>query len=283
MKIISYSLFGYGKERQASSFDFPSYLRGLLINIRCSRLIYPDWKIVLHLDQSTYDGFKDLFDKLPIIIEICEDAPLTKAMLWRLKPLFAIDERQNKIYSHVLCRDLDSPPTYREAQAVTYWMNRDKAAHAITDSVSHNLPMLGGMIGFQPKYFTMLTGYDSWDKMFDGLSINFARKGADQDFLNKFIYPKFAQQGKESITQHYVLGMPNTFLNDCHNHIQDLELNIPYSMKESNETCGHIGSAGAYMTSLTNFLFKHRHQFEDIREIENDFSDIFYWIKDNSF
>lgn len=85
MKAISYALFGFDAERQKDCFDFNSYLRGLTLNIRMARLLYPDWNIVLHVDQNTNNGLKDLFDALPIEVVICEDAPLTKAMLWRLK------------------------------------------------------------------------------------------------------------------------------------------------------------------------------------------------------
>ena len=84
MKVISYSLFGYGKERAINCFDFNSYLRGLMVNVRLQRLLFPDWVIFLHVDRLTYLAFKALFDGLDIYIEICEDAPLTKAMLWRM-------------------------------------------------------------------------------------------------------------------------------------------------------------------------------------------------------
>lgn len=280
MKAIVYSLFGYNKERNENCFDFNSYLRGLMINIRMNRLIFPEWKIILQTDHNTYNGWKDLFCNIPISYQLNPEAPLTKAMLWRLKPIFELDHRKNKVYSHVLCRDLDSPPTYREAQAVQYWMNRDKAAHAITDSISHNLPMLGGMIGFQPKHFTMLTGFISWDQLFINCNLDFTRKGNDQTFLNKEIYPFFAKQGCDSITQHYVLGQPNSFLSDCHDKIQDLELPISFALKESNEVCGHIGAAGWYETSMFKFLRKYWHQFDDLLEVERMFPSVFYWVNE---
>lgn len=277
MKVICYALFGKQSQRHESCFDFNSYLRGLMINIRMNRLLFPDWKIILETDQKVMDLHGEFLKKLPIIVNINKSEELTKAMLWRLKPIFEIDERQHAKYTHVLCRDLDSPPTYREAQAVQYWMNRDKAAHGITDSVSHNLPMLGGMIGFQPKYFTQLTGFSTWDQMFNGCTIDFSRKGADQTFLNKFIYPFFAKQGSDSITQHYVLGMPDSFLSDCHNKIQDMDLPIPGILRESNHVCGHIGAAGFYETSMMKFLRQYWHEFEDLAEIEKEYSQIFYW------
>lgn len=277
MKVISYSLFGYNKERQADCFDFNSYLRGFMINLRMNRLIFPEWETRIHTDQSTYDAFKLLLNNLPIKVVICEPAPLCLGMLWRMKPLF------DETVELVLCRDLDSPATYKEAQCVKYWMNRDKAAHAITDSVSHNLPMLGGMIGFKRANFKDYTGFSSWEQMVEGKGIDYSRKGSDQDFLNKYIYPCFAKHGTDSITQHYLLGMPNTFLSDYQNEVPNLELNIPFTMKESNDTCGHIGAAGYYTTTMHKFLHKYRDRFEDIRKAEEPFKDLFYWLNDNSF
>ncbi len=296
MKAISYSLFGYQKARQENCFDFHSYLRGLMLNLRLNRLIYPDWMTILQTDQNTYNGFINLFGAIDkwgqFKVRLNDEAPLTKAMLWRMKPIFELDGQQKKVFSHVLCRDLDSPTTYREAQAVKYWMNRDKAVHAITDSVSHDRHMLGGMIGFVPAHFTMLSGYQSWDAMFSGCSIDFARKGADQDFLNQYIYPKFAQQGHDSITQHYFLGMPNSFLSDyktcqCRSTVghdrgclNDIDLGLPATLKESNGTCGHIGSAGWYETSMFKFLRPYWNQFDDLLEAEKKHANIFYWANE---
>lgn len=273
MKAISYSLFGYNAEKHKDCFDFNSYLRGLMLNIRLARLIYPDWIVVLHVDNSTYNGLKDLFERLPIKVVICEDAALTKAMLWRLMPCF------NHEYSHVICRDLDSPLTYREAQAVQFWINSEtKAAHAITDSISHNIPMLGGMIGFVPQWFGMKLRCNTWEELLSRGVYDWSVKGEDQTFLNRTIYPIFAKHNEESIIQHYVLGMPNTFLNGYYNHIQDIEIpNVDIEYKESNDVCGHIGAAGWYETAMFKFLRKYDNHFKDLNKVEKKYKSIFYW------
>jgi hypothetical protein len=280
MKVISYSLFGFNKARNENCFDFNSYLRGLLINIRMNRLIYPDWEINVQTDKSTYEGWKSLLDKLPITIEVHQDnVPLTLAMLWRLRPVFEKNTKGEWKYTHVLCRDLDSPPTYREAQAVKYWMNRDKTMHAITDSISHDVPLLGGMIGIMPATFPMKMGVSNWGDLIR-LKPNYdwTKKGTDQSFLTDVVYTVIAKHGSDSITQHYVLGMPNTFLSDYHNKIQDMELDIPFEYKESNDVCGHIGAAGYYETAMFKFLCKHWDKFTDILEIEKQYPNIFYWV-----
>jgi hypothetical protein len=278
MKLISYSLFGYNKERKENCFDFNSYLRGLMINIRLQRLIYPDWTIRLYTDHSTYNGFINLFSKLNIQIRIMPDnTQLCKAMLWRIIPAFEKD------IEAVICRDVDSPLTYREAQCVEYWLHREKIIHAITDSKSHNIPLMGGMIGIKPNYFVDRLGSNSWDDFINSMS-GYDIKGADQDLLNRMVYPKFASQGSESIVQHYLLGMGNTFLSEWHNSVPNLELpNVPVAMKESNEICGHIGAAGWYETATMKFLHKYWDRFADILEAEKEFNNIFYWTNEKSY
>lgn len=274
-KVISYSLFGYNKPKQQNCFIFNDYLRGLVLNIRLARLLYPDWVVRVHVDHETNEGLKHIFERLPIEVIVLNPEPLTKAMLWRMLPIF------DRNVEYVICRDLDSPLTYREAQAVHQWVNSECVVHTITDSVSHGIPMLGGMIGFWAKYFTDYTKISSW-KVFSsiGITLNFNVKGTDQDLLNRFIYPYFANPKKSSIMQHYVLGMPNTFLPNYFNHIPDIDIGLPLELKESNDTCGHIGAAGYYVPPMMNFMHKHRDKFNDIREVEKDYPEIFYWTNE---
>jgi hypothetical protein len=284
-KAISYSLFGYNREKDSQSFDFHSYLRGLLINIRLNRLLYPGWDIYLNIDEQSYHQYMDLFDNLPIVIKIQSNHdPLCLAMLWRLAPCFETNDDGSATYSHVICRDLDSPPTYRERQCVEQWIEHDKTAHAITDSVSHNIQLMGGMIGFRPEYFTARVA-KSMDELI-GKKPNFQwqKKGTDQTFLNHIVLPCVATTGNDSITQHYILGHGNTFLSDWHNSVPEIEIpGVDPKMAESNDVCGHIGAAGYYPPPLHKFLNKHHDQFIDIQKAEQPFADIFYWRNENLF
>src|SRR5688572_24289859 len=280
MKAISLSLFGYNKERERNCFDFVSYLRGLLYHVRMNRLVFPDFEIVLQTDASTYNAYKKLFDQLPIKVNVNEPAPLCKAMLWRLKPVFDYNS-----YTHVICRDLDSPPTYREAQAVQDWINGDKAAHAITDSISHTIPMMGGMVGFHTGLWPVRTGWQHWADMFKDQKIDFSIKGSDQQLLNAIVYPKFANPPNESITQHYILGHGNTWLNGYKNYIPDIEVdNVPRELNESNDCCSHIGQAG-WLLPQTGRLFRkyHNEKFKEIFEVEKKFPEVAYWVNDGTF
>jgi len=278
MNVISFSLFGFNKDRQKDCFDFHSYLRGLMINLRLARLLFPDWRVRLHIDQVSYDAFERLFELLSgdewsniIDIVICDEAPLTKSMLWRLKPAF------DPNVERFICRDLDSPLTYRDAQAVQDWIESGKAAHAITDSVSHNINMLGGMVGFT-KYFMDKVGVRDWDSLVNQMG-GYDRKGADQDLLNTFVYPHFAVKGTDSIKQHYVLGMPNSFLDGWTNEIPDVEVpGVHHYHKQSDDICGHIGAAGYYEPPLFKYLNKYWDSFDDISSIEKHYpKNLFFW------
>lgn len=289
-RCISYSIFGNQSNRHDNCFDFFSYARGLMINIRLNRLLFPDWHTVVHVSRSTYEIYSELFGNIDRIknvrVVVCEDAPLCLSMLWRLKPVFEKEENGNWMYEHVICRDVDSPTLYKDAQCVAQWIRHDKAAHAITDSISHTIPMMGGMVGFRPKYLPERLGIKTWDdciRLGNTFGFNYAQKGTDQEFLCRVIYPAVAQPGNDSITQHYLLGHGNTFLSDYHNTVPDEPLMIADELKESNHIAGHIGSAGAYNSVLNKFLQKHVEQFRDIVEAERSSSDIFYWVNSGVF
>ena len=148
-KIIAYSLFGYGV---ADKLHFEAFLRNVTQVIRMNLLLYPDWTTRIHVDTDTYESkYIHLFDELEDFCEIIPFAPqpLCLSMLQRIRGFWEFD----KTYA-IICRDLDSLSTYREVQAVEYWVrNYNKTMHAITDSISHVEPLMGGMIGAIPRYF----------------------------------------------------------------------------------------------------------------------------------
>jgi len=283
MKAISYSLFGYDAKRYDGCFDFNSYLRGIYINIRLARLLFPDWQVVVNVDEQTNDKFHTLFSATPNLnIVVNKRDALCKMMLWRMKPIFEVQEDKWK-YTHVLCRDTDSPLTYKEALCVNNWLTKDKCLHAMADSISHTVPLMGGMIGIQVNGFTSRTGYTTFADLFQGTNIDYSVKGSDQDFLNRHIYPKFAKHGEDSITQHYFLGMPNTFLSDWHNSLQDKDIGLnEYKDLTPPNICGHVGSAGYYNDVLYRELRKFNHKFEDIKEAEKMYPEIFSWLIEKS-
>lgn len=251
-----------------------------MINVRFNRVIYPNWVNVVNLDSSTYNSpFKPIFlwlqNKGFIELNICpDDTPLCLAMLWRLKPVFSYTHPE-WTYTHVLCRDVDSICTYREAQAVQQWIDEDKAIHCITDSISHNIPMMGGMIGFRPAHLSSRLSVKTWDALMNRGQFDYKRKGTDQDFLNKFIYPNCA----ESATEHFVLGMVHNLPegNGRHYSIPDIKIDVDPIFKVTNDCAGHIGAAGYYEPPTLKFLHNIDPYNYEYSEIEKQFPQLFFW------
>lgn len=290
-KIIAFSLFGYNKEKHQDGFDFNSFLRGLSINIRLATLLYPDWRVYCAVDKVSHEAYKNYFDGLKTAeiaeIEVLDKAPLCQGMLWRLRPIFEFNASGYAKHSHVICRDLDSPLTYKERLCVQEWMNNGKCAHAIADSESHNIKMMGGMVGFMPKHFTLLTSIYNFEELISRGKMDLSGKGSDQTLMMNVIYPCVAKPGEDSITQHYLQGIGHTFLSDCHNTVPEIDLKphgVPDEMKEAwcaphMGICGHIGAAGHYSPACEKFLRKYTDRFTSLKEIEANHPDLFYWVK----
>lgn len=280
MNAISYSLFGL-KDQYENCYEWRSYARGLHLNIRIAELLYPGWRIHLVVDEQTFDSkyfsyFIDLNKAGKIDYEVLPTAPLCTMMLWRLYPMFIIEKDKLK-YDRVLCRDTDSLLSYRERQAVAYWERGTKMAHSMTDSISHSIPLMGGMCSFMSGPFRERMGVKSFDDLLAiSQGIDFNRKGADQDFLNRYVLPKVA----DSITEHFVLGHPQTFRGDCHNFIHDIdlkEIGVGDELKETNGYGFHVGAAGMQVDAVVKFLQKHGKDNEYWEGLEKQYPEIFYW------
>lgn len=287
---ISYSLFGFDRERAHNCFDFNSYLRGMHLCLRFNRLIYPGWQMVVNIDRATYDSpYRPIFEwhasKGYIRFEIQENnTPLCKAMLWRLKTVFSYAHPEWE-FSHVICRDLDSISTYREAQMVHQWVKEDKALCAITDSVSHTIPLMGGLVGFRPGYVNDIMKIttnppDAWNNLINmAPDINYNIKGSDQDFMNRVMYPKLCTNASEF----FIKGRPHDLVegNGRHYSVPDITISSKVNPKftETNSLCGHAGSAGFYEAPTMKFLYYEDPYKDQYAELENmkGFESIFYW------
>lgn len=280
MNAISYSLFGYNQQHEGC-YEFRSYLRGLHLNIRIAELLYPRWDVFVAVDDSVnmspYSAYFDsLSENMKIATGSFSTAELCRMMLYRLYPAF-FTEGDGMKYDRIICRDTDSLLSYRERQAVAYWERGPKMAHSMTDSISHTIPIMGGMCGFMSGPFRDRLGVKSFDELLSlSQGIDFNRKGADQDFLNGYVLPKVA----DSITEHFVLGHPQTFRGDCHNFIHDIdlkEIGVPDELKETNGYGFHIGASGFQTDAVVKFLEKHGNDNEYWEELEKQYPEIFYW------
>jgi len=289
MKAVSYSLFGWGRDKHRDCFDFISFLRSMHVCLRFNRIIYPGWEVVVNIDDVTYNSpYKKIFQwhekKGFIRFNICPDnEKLCKAMLWRLKTVFEMDGSNWK-YSHIICRDLDSISTYREAQMVQEWINEDKALHCITDSISHTIPLMGGLVGFRPGYVNDIMRITddpgkAWIHLMDMANdIDYSRKGADQDFMNRIMYPKLCQ----SSTDHFIKGMPHNLVEGNGRHYsvnESIDIGVDPKYKTTNLFCGHAGASGFYEFPTMKFLYYEDPFKEEYEELETmkEFDKIFYW------
>jgi hypothetical protein len=249
MKLITYSLFNGKKER----FEKLSYIRGFYFNVRMNRLIYPEWRTHLNIDQATYSEYKSFFDSFGIIINVMPYTPdLCEGMLWRMKPIWM------PFVTHVLCRDADAITTYREAQLVSFWESSNDTVHAILDNPAHG-GLMGGMVGFKTEYFKKI--FHSWEEMVIGSRLS--THGSDQNLLNGKVLPKV----KDKVIWSNATGLDG--------NAWPKVPGIDPRLWESNLTCRHIGSAG--VVEMETLRFFKRFDKTDYSEFEKEHSDICYW------
>lgn len=230
-KCISLSLFGFGQEDK-DCHSFRSFLQFFSVNLRAYKFLFPDYHIVLYIDANSYKSHILYFGEIHKLdfVEIWimgEKEDLCKSMLWRLYPVFK--------YDYTICRDIDSLPTLKDWRCIERWIQDGTKAHAISDSISHTIPLMGGMIGFKKYAFP--------NHILENPKFDFKRKGSDQDFLNQIVLPYLC----DSLSEFRFLGispMPNN----------------PFSHEVgafSTDTCcdklvNHIGQGGYHLEETFN-------------------------------
>lgn len=252
-KVISYCLFG---SRSTEKWLFNTYARGLYFNVLMNKLIYPDWISHVEIDSQTYSDYDNYINWLNksfgMTFNINPPEPLCKAMLWRLKPVFNVN---NEV---VLCRDADSITTHRESVLVKRWLClKHRLIMGINDNSAHNLPLMGGMVGFNAQL--MRNMFLTWDYLILKSNKDLSKHGSDQDFLMNVIFP---------LTDRDTLEVYVGF-----NHKSD-QIN---PLWESDLTCRHIGSPGVVEMETIRF-FQRRNMFAGNEEISKRYPQIFNWM-----
>ena len=165
-KIISFSLWG----------DIPKYTIGAIRNAELAKIIYPDWKVVMHIGNNVPFHIVAKLITLDVSI-IPYNSGSWNSMFWRF---YSADS--NDI---VISRDTDSRLNAREKSAVDEWLNSDKDFHIMRDHPYHATAILGGMWGCRNGILRgiteMIDGYDS--KEYND------QYQVDQNFLREIIYP----------------------------------------------------------------------------------------------
>ena len=166
--IISFSLWG----------DHPMYWKGALENIKLSKDLYPGWICRFYIDKNSN---KDLIesikgDNVEVILVDSKDS--FHGMFWRF---WASEDKDVDIF---ISRDCDSRISEREVLAVNEWLESGEDFHIMRDHPYHTVPILGGMWGSRRGLMSKIKLsklIESWNQ--------YSRKGIDQDFLGRCVYP----------------------------------------------------------------------------------------------
>ncbi|CAF1650900.1 unnamed protein product, partial [Didymodactylos carnosus] len=134
----------------------------------------------------------------------------------------------DRYVDYLMVRDIDSPLTDREIDAVNEWLNTTKTYHIMRDNPVHNIPILGGMWGFQRRQNDPINSITNLAKYFlsDNLIEKFSDAG-DQTFLNEYIYP---------LAKHDSI-VHDSYICTWSKWIWRMELTRPFPSRRSSPTC----------------------------------------------
>jgi hypothetical protein len=168
INVISYSLWG----------NHPIYWKGALRNIEQVKEYFPGWICRFYIDESCNQKLIESIkgDNVEVILVNSKDS--FHGMFWRF---WAAEDENVDIF---LSRDCDSRFSEREVLAIKEWLDSDKDFHIMRDHPYHTVPILGGMWGCRNslmKKIGLIKMIESWGQ--------FQRKGIDQDFLGRCVYP----------------------------------------------------------------------------------------------
>lgn len=145
------------------------------------RSLYADWQPVVFVDSLVSDPLRQrLADEGAIVREPDASWRGLPGRFWRFA---VIDEPSAGL---VMLRDVDSPPTAREAAAVAQWVGEGQLAHVMRDHALHGDLVLAGLWGCRAA---ALKGIG------DALAAWFAARPrhpthADQHFLRDWAWPR---------------------------------------------------------------------------------------------
>ncbi len=184
-KVISIALFGDGDK----------YAQYLPAFVRAHLNLFPvedGWRLRVHIDDTVFGNehgryLARLFGAGLVDVARMGSAALTKAMLWRMAPVF------DDGVDFVFCRDLDAPPMPRDrACCVEFIRAADKtrcAVHTVHDNLMHE-GIMGGLCGFHAPALRAVTGWRSLDDLYAAAQttdVEWARHGVDQLVLNRLL------------------------------------------------------------------------------------------------
>lgn len=181
-KVYSTALFGTG-DKYAQYL--PAFVLGALN-------LFPQnegWSVHIHVDDDLIDTkigsmLACLFGAGVIELRIRKPAPLTKAMLWRMAPVF---EEPNAEF--VFCRDLDAPPMPRDRAVCEGFMRSPASIGTCHDNVAH-AGVMGGLCHFRAAAFREQSGLHTLDDLYAyaaQTNEQWREHGTDQNVLNRLV------------------------------------------------------------------------------------------------
>jgi hypothetical protein len=166
--VVAYSLWG----------DHPMYWTGALRNIELVNKLYPGFISRFYIDKNSRQDLIDSIKGENVEVVLVDSKDSFHGMFWRF---WASESPEVDIF---LSRDCDSRISEREVAAVQEWLTSEKDFHIMRDHPYHTVPILGGMWGCRNgimKKINLTKMIESWNQ--------YQRKGIDQDFLGRCVYP----------------------------------------------------------------------------------------------
>ena len=260
-KIISTALFGSGDA-------YGQYLPALVL---AHHSVFPDaegWVLRVHVDRAVEGGrwgrfLRALAAKNLVEVEVMGDAPLCRAMLWRLNPVFG------PLNNYVFCRDADSLPMPRDRAACEQFISSHCVVHSVHDNVVHR-GIMGGLCGFRAVLFQYQTGLRTLSDIYglaDRAGVDWSMKGADQGVLASLLL----RSGSPELFEHRFAGWSNgpRFLSerapgsyDCPSQsapVPDVGTSrlVPELTAQADRLAPHLGAAGFDHGAARRFYEEH--------------------------
>lgn len=166
--VIAYSLWG----------DHPMYWVGALRNIELAKKYFPGWICRFYIDKNCKQELIDTIKGDNVEVVLVDSKDSFHGMFWRF---WASEDPDVDVF---LSRDCDSRFSDREVSAINEWLASDKDFHIMRDHPYHTVPILGGMWGCRNgimRKIGLTKMIESWNQ--------YQRKGIDQDFLGRCVYP----------------------------------------------------------------------------------------------
>lgn len=166
--VVAYSLWG----------DVPMYWIGAVRNIEQVKNYFPGWICRFYIDNSCDEELIKTIKGDNVEVVLVDSKDSFHGMFWRF---WASEEEETDVF---LSRDCDSRFSDREVAAIKEWLASNKDFHIMRDHPYHNVPVLGGMWGCRNglmREIGLSKLIEQWGK--------YERKGIDQEFLAKLVYP----------------------------------------------------------------------------------------------